>query len=497
MTMPFFNQRPLIVSLSLFAFAHPTFAQDLPSLEGNIVVDAKANIYSAGQTVPVAPAGGGAGILPPAISLPPTEKEKFISFPEITGQISCTNAEPPLYNDANGAKHCLGFTSAQSSQGFSGITYNKTMFLVGVFTSETQPPDLPPTSLNYNSIDEKTRTHPALNQIFLIGDGDYGEQQFQIPTQATQLFLGFVDGDETETVGFYDDNLGELSVDFAIYEIPIAPQLSQGLIAYYNFEESISYDGSSTHLADRSGFNFYGTLLDDPQVTFEPGKYQQAIVFQESAVINLMNPNYPGIPMNGNWTIASWFVYSGTTRFWYNFIISPRLITLGEKCRDVHVTVVNDELGTTGCNLFTKKFYGSGFLMSTLSEGWHHLAAVGNEGNTTFYIDGQQVGQSAYHSKIYIPFLGGNQLSLDDLRIYNRALSLSEIHILSETTPKESPITANDCNANYQNTGQLLIPCVIVPIPSEENPSLYEVEMELIQGINPMQFILTNVRPIQ
>ena len=369
------------------------------------------------------------------------------------------------------------------------------MFLVGVFTSETQPPDLPPASLNYNSIDKKTLTNPALNQIFLIGD--YGEQQFQIPTQATQLFLGFVDGDETKKVGFYDDNLGELSVDFAIYEIPIAPQLSQGLIAYYNFEESPSHDGNSTHLADSSGFNFHGTLLDDPQVTFEPGKYQQAIVFQEYAVINLMNSNYQGIPMNGNWTISSWFVYPKTTDLSYNFIISSRLITLAEKCRDVHVTIVNDELGTIGCDLFTKKFYGSGFLMSTLSEGWHHLAAVGDEGNTTFYIDGQQVGQSAYHSNTHIPFLGGNQLSLDDLRIYNRALSLNEIHILSETTSEELPITPNDCNASYQNTGKLLIPCVIVPTSSEENPSLYEVEMELIQGINPMQFILTNVRPTQ
>jgi hypothetical protein len=521
MTTPFLNTQ-LLILLSIFTFAHLTFAEDIPIegqliTEGNVLVDAKANIYSAGKTVPVAPAGGGAGILPPVISFS-TEKEKFILFPNITGQISC--CDPPLYNSADGAENGLGFTAIQPLEELSGIIHNKTMFLVGVFTSETEARGSAPELFDYTPIENKdTITIPGLNRVFLIGDGNNGKRYFYIPAQATQLFLGFVDGDETGQVGFYDDNLGQLSVNFAIYESPsaplpvdseiddssTAPKLSQGLIAHYTFEESNYTDryGSNVtnHLADSSGFNFHATLRDDAPVTFEPGKYQQAIVFQEPAkftITDFSSVYARGIPMNGNWTISTWFVYLKTDIVSYNFIISTSLITLSERCRSAHITVVDDELGTAACvTLATSNFEGSGFLMSSLSEGWHHLIAVGNEGNTTFYIDGQKIGQSASHIKSNMPFLGGEQFTLDDLRIYNRALSLTEIHILSETIQEESSTTPDDCTAKYDEAGKLSIPCVTVPAPFGEAPLLYEAEMELIPETVPLQFILKDARLTQ
>lgn len=34
-----------------------------------------------------------------------------------------------------------------------------------------------------------------------------------------------------------------------------------------------------------------------------------------------------------------------------------------------------------------------GFSLATLDDGWHHIAAVGNDGEVTYYIDGEQIGQ--------------------------------------------------------------------------------------------------------
>ncbi len=104
--------------------------------EGCVTVDAKANIYGAGKTEPPALAGGGAGILPIVIDFEPREQDgqQVLIFPSITGQISCTNSA--LLNDADGANFCLGSTNIAAFNGFSGVKANKTMFLVGVFTSD-------------------------------------------------------------------------------------------------------------------------------------------------------------------------------------------------------------------------------------------------------------------------------------------------------------------------------------------------------------------------
>lgn len=117
---------------------------------------------------------------------------------------------------------------------------------------------------------------------------------------------------------------------------------------------------------------------------------------------------------------------------------------------------------------------------------WHHVAAVRNNGTISLYIDGafrlsategtmtqsypinMIAGAFAYSSfspPRYNPFGG----KIDEIRIYNRALTASEILIL---TPYSLPLRMGDFTANKQSAGIKLNWETL----SEENTSHFEIE---------------------
>jgi PEP-CTERM motif len=89
--------------------------------------------------------------------------------------------------------------------------------LVGVFTSGA-PSGAAPPSYDYTGGLGQPSFSPLLNQVFFIGDGLTGTgsgatQVFNVPSSATELWLGFADafafsGDP----GWYGDDPGALSV---------------------------------------------------------------------------------------------------------------------------------------------------------------------------------------------------------------------------------------------------------------------------------------------
>jgi hypothetical protein len=55
--------------------------------ETSLTVPARANIFGAGQAKPPEPGGGGAGVLPPMVPLPPGA-DRIVTFPSVTGQVT-------------------------------------------------------------------------------------------------------------------------------------------------------------------------------------------------------------------------------------------------------------------------------------------------------------------------------------------------------------------------------------------------------------------------
>lgn len=132
------------------------------------------------------------------------------------------------YNEADGGPFCTGKTYIKHYGGISGIVHgDKTMFLVGVFLDNTGPTDPAPETLGYTeeTDDREEVVSPLLNQVFFIGDGrtlNKTVQKFEIPPDATRLYLGFAESNDfgysgnPGLPGYYDDNDGGLTVSLEI-----------------------------------------------------------------------------------------------------------------------------------------------------------------------------------------------------------------------------------------------------------------------------------------
>ncbi len=171
-------------------------------------INAKSNVFRAGTGDADANGGGEA---PASVSFEP-RAGLVLTFASVNGRVSCCGGGED-FNDADGGEFAGGVTNVESAGGISGITHpNKTMFLVGVFTDNSAARLPGPTRLEAN--DPKNLT-PQLFQTFFIGTGK--GKQFQVPSTATRLVLGFADAYSfTGAPGSYDDNVGELNATFSI-----------------------------------------------------------------------------------------------------------------------------------------------------------------------------------------------------------------------------------------------------------------------------------------
>ncbi|WP_072926401.1 LamG domain-containing protein [Microcystis aeruginosa] len=131
----------------------------------------------------------------------------------------------------------------------------------------------------------------------------------------------------------------------------------------------------------------YDATADSQNATFEqwiPDAQRACLKFSNSnSVVNLNQPLY--LPLD--WSIEAWFAYPLTETAEWNTLIRGKdadhhILVRNRKQLGIYLT--NDSLGGY--------FYDSGFNMELLTEGWHHVAAVGRGDTTLFYVDGKKVG---------------------------------------------------------------------------------------------------------
>lgn len=190
-----------------------------------VTVAGQANIFGAGHAVAPGPYGGGGGLVPPVVALPP-DANLVVRMTSVAGTVCCVANSICNSNPDGVPQGAFGRTDITSYGGISGIVHGQsTMFLVGVFLSDQEPADPAPARLTFNT-GGLTATFlelsPALNQSFFIGDGrSTGDQQiFRVPAGATRLFLGFADskefGEPSTPPGYYGDNSGLLQVELTV-----------------------------------------------------------------------------------------------------------------------------------------------------------------------------------------------------------------------------------------------------------------------------------------
>jgi len=198
--------------------------------------------------------------------------------------------------------------------------------------------------------------------------------------------------------------------------------LTKGLVGYWNFDGP---NISGTRAKDSSGNNNHGTLTNGPTTTI--GKLGQALSFDGSNDYVAI-PNNSSIQTNGVITIAAWIYLTSTT--------AERIIVKGS---EYEFDVSGGLLRLNQDNTVIMQSTAYSYINS-----WHHVVAVysDSENYTMLCIDASCITEGSETTSIANtsnnvaigsePNGGGNFLNgqIDDVRIYNRALSAAEIQKL-------------------------------------------------------------------
>jgi hypothetical protein len=197
--------------------------------------------------------------------------------------------------------------------------------------------------------------------------------------------------------------------------------ITTGLVAQYKFDE-----GSGTIANDSSGNGYTGTLTNSP--TWTSGKIGPYAVNTNTPGFSSSEVTVSSVPLGSTWT-AGWWSYFPLATFNSSWRTMFRSFTSGAD----HQVIV-DSSGNLGMfdNDFGSAFNSSGYNINSLS-GWHFVTAVYTGGVTTFYIDASSVGTVTKTNTDNVDVIGNYQGGgqnwgiIDELRIYSRALSSSDI----------------------------------------------------------------------
>jgi len=219
------------------------------------------------------------------------------------------------------------------------------------------------------------------------------------------------------------DNDGATDTDTATITVN-SPTVSAGLVAQWELD-----DGGGATAADSSGQGNTATLINGP--TWTTGIVGGALSFDG---IN----DYVTIPKQSNlitgtndFTIAAWFNLNDVSSI-------KNLICWKEPSSAIQFIITNGT-GNTGIWADSKWLMRISYTITT--DTWHHIAWARSGNTWKVYIDGSQIGgsdvidsaslgtpTSNYHigAEATVPsqFFGGK---IDDMRIYNSALSQQEI----------------------------------------------------------------------
>jgi hypothetical protein len=239
----------------------------------------------------------------------------------------------------------------------------------------------------------------------------------------------------------------EVATDMAIDTAPdAASTLQTGLLAYYPCEKA---DGTS--LTDVSGNGNHGTLHE---ATGSDGSSGSGYAFSGGKVGNALTLSQVG---SGYVSLPAW-IFSTTTDITIATWVKLNTLTVWQRLFDTGTNAnlnQNTATGTSYATLFLKDLnnklglsstqngYGSAqqITADALPTGeWKHVTVVFSSGAAALYVDGTMVSVAGSFPPpqtlgLNYAFIGKSQFGvdpfidaqIDEFRVYNRALSASEI----------------------------------------------------------------------
>lgn len=233
---------------------------------------------------------------------------------------------------------------------------------------------------------------------------------------------------------------GIILISFSCWNVdivkpPVMPDitlLTNGLISYYVFANNVN---------DVSGNNNNGILHGTISYTQERFGYNSSSLYVKSS-----NNGYVDLPASINITSSfsvSFWLKTSITRS-ANYYNACYLIDRNLSTNYYHYYDWSIRYGEGRKIIFNTGNHSSiDTLVSTIDVGdnyWHHICAIYNDSLSIkqLYIDGNLRGQESFSGGIfennYIPiavgYPSGFEGAIDDIRLYNRALSSDETNLL-------------------------------------------------------------------
>lgn len=204
---------------------------------------------------------------------------------------------------------------------------------------------------------------------------------------------------------------------------PIAPSVPYGLVAAYGFNE-----GTGSAINDSSGNRHTGSQIGARWAS--NGRFGKALKFNGSnTLVNI--PDTPALRLSTGMTLEAWVKPSVTTNSWRDVIYKGN--------DNYYLMASSPTSAVPAAGIIASDKYIESFGTKALPVGvWTHLAATYDTTTLRLYVNGILVSSMARTGTIQTSTspvqIGGDadyglyfQGLIDEVRIYNRALSASEI----------------------------------------------------------------------
>jgi hypothetical protein len=228
---------------------------------------------------------------------------------------------------------------------------------------------------------------------------------------------------------------GNASAD-AVRLVPVAtstpPPALPGLVAAYAFDEA-----SGTTVADASGNNNNGTLGAGVTRTTQ-GRFGSALAFNGTGYVSV--PHSASLALTTGMTLEAWVFPTGSPTSWATALMKN---VTGDAAYLLYAGSPNNAMVYV-----TPQGSASARVTNTAAlplNTWSHIAGTYDGTTLRFYVNGVQIGSRSVSGTLVTSSgpltIGGNtvwgeffQGQIDQVRIYNRALSPAEIQT-DMTTP--------------------------------------------------------------